>query len=188
MAAAGGEPVSEFAFETPRLIVRAWRKADAEPFHRINAEPEVRHFLGLGGTREESDSALARQQVSQAELGHCFWAVERKADGTFLGFCGVRPGVPDSPIENDLEIGWRLGTAFWGHGYAREAASACLDWSFANLDAPRVVAITVPGNVRSWRLMERLGMVRRPDLDFLHPRLPEGHPLRFHVTYVKDRP
>jgi RimJ/RimL family protein N-acetyltransferase len=180
--------VTEFAIETPRLIVRAWRRTDAEPFQRINSDPEVQRYLGIRGTREESNAALARQQASQAELGYCFWALERKADGAFLGFCGVRPGVPDTPIEDDLEIGWRLGSSFWGQGYAREAAAACLHWAFATLDAPRIAAITVPGNVRSWRLMERLGMVRRPDLDFLHPRLPEGDPLRFHVTYVKDRP
>src|SRR3954447_7034603 len=126
--------------ETPRLLVRRWRETDAEPFFRINAQPEVRRFLGPEGSREESDAGLERQQASQAELGYCFWALERKADGAFLGFCGLRPGVPDSPIEDDLEIGWRLGWACWGQGYAREAAAACLDWAFEELRAPRVAA------------------------------------------------
>lgn len=74
-----------------------------------------------------------------------------------------------------------------GLGYAREAAAACLGWAFSEIEAPRVVSITVPANARSWGLMERLGMIRRPDLDFSHPTLPEGDPLRAHVTYVAER-
>ena len=174
--------------ETERLLMREWRAEDAEPFARINAEPEVRRYLGIEGTREETEAAIARQQALQARLGHCFWALERKSDGVLLGFCGLRDGVPASPIADDVEIGWRLGAEHWGRGYAREAAAACLDWGFERLGAPRIVSITVPANARSWGLMERLGMARRPDLDFLHPALPEGHPLRAHIAYVKERP
>jgi RimJ/RimL family protein N-acetyltransferase len=174
--------------ETERLRLRAWRDDDLEPFARINAQPEVRRFLGIEGSREESAAAIARQQAMQARLGHCFWAMERRADGALLGFCGLRDGVSDSPIARDVEIGWRLGTDWWGQGYGREAAAACLDWGFESLHVPRIVSITVPANARSWGLMERLGMVRRPDLDFLHPLLPEGHSLRAHIAYVKDRP
>jgi RimJ/RimL family protein N-acetyltransferase len=174
--------------ETARLLLRPWRDEDAEPFARINAEPEVRRYLGIAGTREEAEAGIARQRALQARLGHCFWAVERKADRALLGFCGLRDGVPASPIAEDVEIGWRLGTPYWGQGFAREAASASLDWGFASLPLSRIVSITVAANRRSWGLMERLGMVRRPDLDFLHPALPEGHELRAHITYVKDRP
>lgn len=174
--------------ETERLRLRPWRDEDLEPFARINAEPEVRRFLGIEGTRQETAAAIARQQALQARLGHCFWALERRTDCALLGFCGLRDGVPDSPIAKDVEIGWRLGSAWWGQGYAREAAAACLGWGFEALAVPRIVSITVPANVRSWGLMERLGMVRRPDLDFLHPALGEGHPLRAHITYVKERP
>lgn len=174
--------------ETERLLVRPWREGDAEPFAAINAEPEVGRYLGIAGTREESDAGIARQRAYQAALGHCFWAVERKEDGALLGFCGLKPGVPETPIANELEIGWRLGSAYWGKGYAREAAAACLEWAFGTLGVARVVSITVPDNVRSWGLMERLGMRRRPDLDFLHPGLPEGHPLRSHIAYAADGP
>jgi RimJ/RimL family protein N-acetyltransferase len=174
--------------ETERLRVRAWRDEDIAPFSILNSDPEVLRYLGIRGTSEESRSFVARQRAMQAELGHCLWAVERKEDSALLGFCGVRPGVPDTPIDGELEIGWRLGSGYWGCGYAREAASACLDWSFDTAGVPRVVAITVEGNSRSRGLMDRLGMVRRPELDFLHPILPEGHPLKPHITYVKARP
>jgi RimJ/RimL family protein N-acetyltransferase len=174
--------------ETGRLLLREWRDEDREPFARVNAEPEVNRFLGIAGTREESDAGIERQRAMLAAHRHCFWAMERKEDGAFLGFCGLRTGVPGTPIALDVEIGWRLGSAFWGKGYAREAAAACFGWAFAELKVPRVVSITVPANSRSWGLMERLGMTRRPDMDFLHPALREGHPLRSHITYVKDRP
>ena len=173
--------------ETERLLMREWRAEDAAPFARINAEPEVRRYLGIEGTREESAEAIERQQALQARLGHCFWALERKEDGALLGFCGLRDGVPGSPVAEDVEIGWRLGLEYWGQGYAREAAAACLDWGFERLGVARIVSITVPANARSWRVMERIGMERRPDLDFLHPALPEGHALSAHITYVKER-
>jgi RimJ/RimL family protein N-acetyltransferase len=174
--------------ETERLVVRAWRDEDIAPFSTLNSDPEVLRYLGIRGTPEESRAFVARQQDLQAERGHCLWALERKEDSALLGFCGVRLGVPGTPIENDLEIGWRLGSGYWGRGYAREAAAACLDWSFDTAGVPRVVAITVEGNARSRGLMDRLGMVRRPELDFLHPILPDGHPLKPHLTHVRDRP
>jgi RimJ/RimL family protein N-acetyltransferase len=174
--------------ETPRLIVRPWRDADSEPFFAINSDPEVMRHIRPIADRAESDAGIARQHAAQAELGFCFWAIERKEDGAFLGFCGLRPSVPDSPIADDIEIGWRLGSLYWGQGYAHEAARASLDWAWANLDVPRIVSITVSANRRSWKLMQRLGMDRRPDLDFLHPTLADDDPLRPHIAYVAERP
>ena len=102
--------------------------------------------------------------------------------------CGLKIGTV-GPIDGEIEIGWRLGETVWGRGYGREAASACLDWAWANLTArDHVFAITVAANSRSWGLMERLGMRRRRDLDFDHPSFAEGHPLRPHITYVIERP
>jgi RimJ/RimL family protein N-acetyltransferase len=174
--------------ETERLLIREWRDKDREPFFRINSDPEVMRHIRPVQDRQESDDAVERQRGLQARHGYCFWALERKADRAFLGFCGFRPGVPGTPIEDDLEIGWRLGSGHWGRGYAREAASACLDWAFATLGVSRVVSITVPADVRSWRLMERVGMIRREDLDFLHPTLPDGDPLKPHIAYARERP
>lgn len=174
--------------ETPRLLLRPWRDEDAGPFFLINSDPEVRRYLGIQGTREETDAAIARQRALQESAGFCFWAMVRKEDEALLGFCGLRPGVPDTPIARDLEIGWRLGTAYWGRGYAREAADVCMSWAFKAMSAPQVAAITVPANKRSWLLMERLGMTRRPDLDFLHPGLADGHPLKPHIAYILERP
>ena len=82
---------------------------------------------------------------------------------------------------------WRLRRTSWGHGYATEAARECLRFAFETLTLPEVVAFTVPANVRSRALMQRLGMVHNPREDFDHPRLPPGHALRRHVLYRLGR-
>ena len=88
----------------------------------------------------------------------------------------------------DLEIGWRIRRDAWGRGYAVEAARACLNWAWSNLEIGRIVAITVLANEASWSVMERIDMIRRPDLDFRHPNFALDHPLSAHVTYAIERP
>jgi RimJ/RimL family protein N-acetyltransferase len=174
--------------ETERLILRGWRDSDVAPFHAMGQDPEVMLFLGPPSTPEQSAAVVDRQNAILAEHGYCFWALEAKSDGAFLGFCGVKPGVPDTPIAGQPEIGWRLARAYWGQGYAREAAEAALAWMWVNTDVPLVAAITVPANRNSWGLMERLGMTRYADDDFDHPALAPGDPLRRHLVYRILRP
>lgn len=172
--------------ETERLILRGWREADREPFHAMCNDPAVMEFLGPLQTLGEVDAAIERQNGLLARHGYCFWAVERRAGGAFLGFCGLKPGPAGTPIEGEIEIGWRLEREYWGQGYAREAAQASLDWAWANTDALVIAAITVSANVRSWGLMERLGMTYAPRDDFIHPQAPPH--LNPHITYRITRP
>lgn len=170
--------------ETERLVLRPWREADREPFWGLGRDPEVMRYLRKLD-RAQSDASIDRQMAVQAEHGYCFWPVVRRADGRFLGFCGLMP--PRDPL-TETEIGWRLARDAWGQGYAREAAEASLAWAWRELDVASVVAITVQDNTRSWGLMERLGMTRNPDDDFDHPALAEGDPLRRHILYRIQRP
>ena len=157
--------------ETPRLLLRNWREEDIEPFIRhLNTEPVMRWLGGVKTPQEHRDTIRDRVMRWQEERGFTFWVVERKADDALLGFCGLKlASDAGSPVEGELEIGWRLREDAWGQGYAKEAASASLDFAFARLGAPHVVALTVAGNEASWGLMERLGMTRRPDLDYEGP-------------------
>jgi RimJ/RimL family protein N-acetyltransferase len=82
-----------------------------------------------------------------------------------------------------IEVGWRLAFAYWGRGYATEAARLALGYGFGTLSLLEVVSFTASTNRRSRAVMERLGMRRDPAEDFDHPVLPEGHPLREHVLY-----
>ena len=175
--------------ETERLILREWRDEDRDAFLVLCNSRAVMAHLGGPATAEEVDSGIARIRACQAEHGHCFWAMECKADGAFVGFCGLKIARdPELPIDGEVEIGWRLRADLWGRGYAREAAAASLHWGWAHLSADRIIAITIPANRRSWGLMERLGMVRCPDLDFDHPDFEPGHSLCRHIGYVAGRP
>ena len=131
----------------------------------------------LGGVKEPEfmDATAERLSSWQAQYGHTFWVVERKEDGAFLGFCGIkRANDPGSPVEGEFEAGWRLREDAWGQGYAKEAAIASITVAFSRLGAERVIALTVDGNRPSWGLMERLGMTRRPDLDYVGAEWAEG--------------
>jgi RimJ/RimL family protein N-acetyltransferase len=174
--------------DTERLILRGWRQEDHVPFHAMGNDPRVMRFLGAALTEAEVTATIERQNQVLDHHGYCFWAIERRTDGEFLGFCGIKPGPAGTPIAGELEIGWRLAHDYWGQGYAREAAQASLDWTWRNLDAPHVAAMTVQANEASWGLMTRLGMHRVIGGDFDHPLVPEGDPLRRHILYRIERP
>ena len=180
--------MSVIGIETERLILRGWRDSDVAPFHAMCNDPEVMRYLGPPLSREDAAAAGERQNGFITSHGYCFWAVERKIDGAFLGFCGLKPGPEGTPIFTQVEIGWRLVRDAWGQGYAREAAEASIAWGWANTDAPGIAAMTNIENVRSWGLMERLGMVRDHASDFDHPAVPVGDPLRPHIVYRIGRP
>lgn len=167
--------------ETERLLLRGWEARDRPPFRAMGVDPEVMATIGPLLSPEEADAAIDRQIGFQERFGHCFWAIERRADGAFLGFCGLKPGAEGTPIEGEIEIGWRLARAHWGQGYAREAAEASLAWGWAQLDVSTIAAITTRDNARSWGLMERIGMLRAPADDFDHPAAIPA--LRPHITY-----
>jgi RimJ/RimL family protein N-acetyltransferase len=173
--------------ETERLILREWRDADIDPFAAMCADPRVMATLGSLMTRAETAALVGRAVSLQARDGHCFWAMEARDTGEFFGWCGlIRGNAPT--IAGKLEIGWRLAHAHWGKGYAREAAQASLDWGFAHRgNDDSIWAVTTPGNVRSWGLMARLGMTRNRALDFDHPLVPDGSPLKRHITYCLTR-
>ena len=157
--------------ETPRLRLRNWREEDFEPFVRhTNTEAVMRWLGGVRPPDEHREMFRSRVMRWQEERGFTFWVVERRSDEALLGFCGLKLASDEgSPVEGELEIGWRLREDAWGQGYAKEAASASLDFAFDRLEAPHVVALTVAENEASWRLMERLGMTRRSDLDYEGP-------------------
>ena len=168
--------------ETARLVMRSWRDEDVTPFQAICSDPEVMATLGPPLNIDETKALIERVRLREAEDGHSFQALERRDDARLIGWCGVIRGNA-GPVDGKAEIGWRLARDCWGAGYATEAARGAIDWAFANLADDDVWAITWRENIRSQAVMARLGMRRHPDLDFDHPNLAEGDPLRAHVTY-----
>jgi len=168
--------------ETDRLVIRPWVEADRAPFAAMGADPHVMaHFPSLL-SRAESDALVDRIKAMMADQGFGFWAVARRDTGAFIGFCGLNRVSFPCPVEGEIEIGWRLAHSAWGQGFAREAAQACLDWGFGH-GLQRITSFTVAANTRSWGLMQRLGLQRRADLDFDHPRLAPDSLLRRHIVY-----
>ena len=172
---------------TPRLRLRPWRESDVEPFVALNADPAVAEFLDGPIEREESEEMVARIQRHFREHGFGLWAVEVIGETEFVGFVGLSYPRFEAPFTPCVEIGWRLAAEHWHKGYAVEAAHAALAYGFQEADLDEIVSFTVPENRPSRRVMERIGMTRDPREDFLHPALPEGHPLRMHVLYRISR-
>lgn len=168
---------------TPRLLLRPWRDTDLAPFAALNADPEVRRWFAGTLTREDSDAQAARHQKHITTHGFGFWAVEAPGTAAFIGLVGLQHVTFAAPFAPAVEIGWRLARAYWGMGYATEAARAALAHAFGPLGLSEVVSFAVPGNLASRRVMERIGMTHDPDGDFDHPALPEGHPFRRHALY-----
>ncbi len=153
--------------ETPRLVLREWRESDRDWAAAQSACPIVMECLGGPQSRADSDARIDRMVALQAARGHGFWVMERKADGVPIGTCGLKLiDAVAAPMQGELEIGWRIAREAWGQGYAREGAAASLDFAFGRLGGARVTAFTTERNAASWGLMRRLGMTRRPDLDF----------------------
>lgn len=173
--------------ETERLILRPQEASDRAALHAIWADPAVMATLGPVKTAADSDATIARHR-GYGEVGLGFWVVERRDSGETIGFCGLKPGADDTPIVNEVEIGWVIARGHWRQGFAREAALASLEWGWANTTAPRILAITAARNLPSQALMAQLGMKRLRDLDFVHPGLMRDPELRDTVVFAIDRP
>lgn len=170
---------------TGRLLLRRWRPEDREVFSAINADPRVMEYLPARLTREESDALADRIEAHFAEKGFGLWAVEVVGGPRFIGGVGLLTVSFEAQFTPNVEIGWRLAADQWGNGYATEAATAALEYGFGCLGLDEVVSFTVPANIRSRAVMERIGMMRDPAGDFDHPSLPGDSPLRRHVLYRK---
>lgn len=168
---------------TERLILRGWRESDRAPYAQLNADRQVREFFPDLPTAAQSNAQIAVFEDHFAQHGFGMWALERRDGGELIGFTGMDLVTYDAPFAPAVEIAWRLARHAWGHGYASEAAREVLRFGFTELELGAVVAVTVPANVRSRAVMERIGMSRDPREDFDHPDIAQGHPLRRHVLY-----
>ncbi|MFV2019530.1 GNAT family N-acetyltransferase [Micromonospora sp. LOL_023] len=171
---------------TERLLLRHWRESDLEPWVAMNADPQVREFFPGLATREQSAATMLRCQTGLEQRGWGWWAVEVLDTSEFIGMTGLDPVDANMP-SGGVEIGWRLRRSAWGHGYASEAARACLAYGFDELALPEIVALTAAGNLRSQAVMRRIGMTRDPAGDFDHPNVPDG-PVRRHTLFRIQAP
>jgi len=144
--------------ETARLVIRSFEARDAVPWLAMVTDPEVRRFLPAGPppTMEDFQRVLGERQAMERELGHAMWAVDDKTTGTFVGQCGLRP--VDEGAGPEIDLAYHFTRASWNKGYGTEAAVAVLAHGFGPVGLGCIMAVVVPENVGSWRVMEKAGM------------------------------
>ena len=168
---------------TERLLLRQWKPEDRDPFAAMCADSNVMRYFPSTLTREECDAHVDRIEETFARRGYGLWAVEIPGVAPFTGFIGLTEPRFETHFTPCVEIGWRLAAEFWNRGFATEGAKAALAFGWDVLQLDEIVAMAVPSNHASLRVMEKLGMTRSLDDDFDHPRVTPGHPLRRHVLY-----
>lgn len=153
----------------------------------MSADPEVMAYLLAFASPQAITNWINRQQAHLAANGFCFWVIESKETGEFMGAAGLLRISYQAHFTPAVEVGWRLARRFWGQGYAPEAARAALQFGFEQLGLAEIVANTVASNHKSRRVMEKLGMSNDPADDFDHPLVPEDNPLRRQMLYRLPR-
>jgi RimJ/RimL family protein N-acetyltransferase len=140
--------------ETERLLLREWREADVDEYAAICADPDVMRYLGgKPFTRLETWRHMAFLIGHWHLRGFGHWAVEEKESGRLIG----RMGFFDPDGWPGFEIGWTLGRASWGKGYATESAKVALEYAFTEMDRDHVISLIQPANSASIAVAERLG-------------------------------
>lgn len=147
--------------ETERLLLRPTEPDDLDQFAALHSDPEVTAFVRPIDLKA-AEERLKRDKSEWEQRGHGLFAVIDRQTGNFLGRCGLKYW----PQFDETEVGWVLRREAWGRGYAVEAGRACIEWGFSTFAMPYLTAMISPGNVRSFRVAERLGFqaLRRDDL------------------------
>jgi ribosomal-protein-alanine N-acetyltransferase len=147
-------------FETERLVVRTFAARDEDAWLAMFSDPEVTRFLPEAPrTKETFQSQLSARHAMEAELGYAMWALEEKASDTLIGQCGLRPAAAMDPSAgSEIDLAYHLTRASWNKGYATEAVVAVLDHGLGSVGLERVMAVALPENIGSWRVMEKAGM------------------------------
>ncbi len=177
----------ETVLTTERLKLRKWRPDDLDHLAAMNVDDEVMRYFPDRPNREQSAAIMVRASAHIERHGFGFWALERLDDNAFIGFAGLLRPAFHAHFTPCVEVGWRLARSAWSRGYATEAGRASLAFAFDRLNHAEVVSLAVRDNQRSLAVMKRLGMTRRPEDDFGHPKLAFDHPLRPHVLYRLTR-
>lgn len=168
---------------TDRLRMRRWLTSDLEPFIAMSVDERVmEHFPSLM-SRAQCESMMEAVNQEIDERGFGLWALERRDTGEFIGYTGLHQVSFETPFTPAVEVGWRLSYGAWGQGFATEAARLALKVGFKEHDLSEIVSFTIPPNLKSQAVMQRLGMRRDEAGDFDHPRYLDDDRIRRHILY-----
>jgi RimJ/RimL family protein N-acetyltransferase len=143
--------------ETEHLILRMFSPEDALTLHRIWNDAEVMKYIeGWRPSLEDARAAMTRLVQHWRDKGFGQWAIVHKEDGKLIGYAGFKH-LDQTP---EVELLYGIDKPYWNKGYTTEAGRACLRYVFENTELERIVAVAMPENIGSWRVMEKLGMRR----------------------------
>lgn len=172
--------------ETQRLLLRDFNLEDLDAMTAINQDPLVMKYFPSIGDKEQTEAHINRIKAHQKKYGYSLYAVELKSNREMIGFVGLLHRTKeefDVPFMPATEIGWRLSSQHWNHGYATEVARAVLHYAFTQLNLAEVISFTVVDNLSSRRVMEKIGLHHNPADDFDHPKIDKTSALCRHVLY-----
>jgi len=158
---------------TERLELRAKTTADAAAFFALNSDPEVMRFTGEPPLEslEQAEQAITDYPDFKT-IGYGRWGCFTKEGGEMIGFCGLKY----LPELDQVDLGYRFLPQYWGRGIATEACAACLRFGFDILELDHIVALVLPENKASIRVLEKIGM--KPEGEI---RYGELTPLQFGI-------
>ncbi|MBN2616178.1 MAG: GNAT family N-acetyltransferase [Bacteroidales bacterium] len=155
--------------ETERLYLREMNPEDAESFYLLNLDPEVVKYTGDKPFENAEEARQFLKNYDQyKKYGFGRWAVIRKEDGAFLGWCGLKY----TPALGEVDVGFRLFRKYWNQGYATESARACVEWGLDQPEVDEIIGRAMKENTASIRVLEKIGMTFHGEFDFeRHPGL-----------------
>ncbi|MGL4581624.1 MAG: GNAT family N-acetyltransferase [Flavobacterium sp.] len=153
----------KYILETERLLLRELTIDDATNFYQLNLNPNVMRYTGddAFSSVEEAHTFLANYSDYERN-GYGRWAVIRKEDNAFLGWCGLKYNADIG----ETDIGFRFFEEFWNKGYATESAKACLEYGFTTLGLPHIIGRAMRENMASIKVLEKIGLVYDNEFDF----------------------
>lgn len=169
--------------ETKRLILREWQEKDIDDFFFMNQDPKVMEYFPSLADRDKTAWLMGRFCEHHNCHGFSIYPVILKENNQFIGFCGLLSANFNSHFTPAVEIGWRFKSEYWGNGYAPEAANAMLEIGFTQFNLDEIVSFTSKNNLKSRRVMEKIGMSYNIKDEFNHPNLDDDSPLKCHVLY-----
>jgi len=171
----------KYLFTSERLGFRNWIDSDVSKMIDISSDPDVMEFFPAIATKIQTVEFIDRMKLMYIEKGYCYFAVNQLKDESFIGFIGLCYQTYESQFTPGVDIGWRLNKKYWNNGLATEGAKKCLDYGLNKLGLKKIIATTPIINIKSIRIMEKVGMEKLTE--FKHPRLRSDKRLEDCVCY-----
>jgi ribosomal-protein-alanine N-acetyltransferase len=146
----------DFALTTARLMLRPFRPEDVQPLFAILQAPGIMQYFPTPTTPDVArvERLIARQIEGWEQRRRTFWALEWRATGELLGWCGLQY-LPDT---GETEVGYLLARPWWGQGIATEGARCAVAFGFDDLGQNEIIGVTHPKNTASQNVLKKAGL------------------------------